>query len=315
MRRVRPECPVHTERNIWYTLCMVNGTHSAEQLKSGPDEGEKKFWKGTDLTTYTSDVKTLEAVKRMNCFKSEPYQSFNYLVIGAGRDVSILEAFSDVPIDHITFLQRGKDETNKLASHGLKAIKGEPEWHDFGKKGDDEPSVEGFNVVLVMDDVRVTPHFMQNIASRGFVIGRGPLVAALEETGNYKIMGAVEHDGMAPSLKKGERGELKGQVRDDEEFKAAGKMKGKASYEDAVNALDKRGLKVEEIKRKGAVLAEYQKLQGSEPEKNEKTDTVDVEEAANAGARGTDQKPDEELKNVPWRTTDTSLLWVVRREY
>lgn len=276
---------------------------------------EIKFWRGTDLTMRTNDVKTLQAIKRLHYFRNEPYKNFNYLVIGADRDVSMLEAFSDVPLDQITFMQRSKDETERLASHGLKAIKGQPEWHDFGNKGESS-SVGGFNVILALDDVRATPHFMQTVASRGFVIGRGPLVAALEETGNYKIIGAVEKDGMAPTMKEGEGGRLEGQVRTDEELKAAGTMKGKVNYDEAVNALDRNGKNVEEIKRKGRVLVEYEKLLGSRPKQHETSAASEdnTTEAANDNKKKTAEKSDEEkLKDVPWRTTDTKLLWVARR--
>ena len=222
------------------------------------EELSRKLKSDPYLEIHSSDIRAWRAFRRafnlyhMNLNKKE------ILVFGEDRDLSITRAFNLDSSAHLTFTTENKAAAHMLRVKGdVHAIKADPEWHQFDKRG--------FIVVAMDDNIRVTKHLLKNVEPGGWFLCGIQVANALRGTGNYKLMGVIERGGSYPTVNKnvGEEFWAKMEIVGDEELRNAPETDGIVTFDQAKGMVEKAGMSTSSVLESYKRLIELAKKDGT----------------------------------------------------
>lgn len=209
------------------------------------------------LEAHAPDIRLWRAFRRAFNLHHVDLNEKEIIVYDPERDVAITRAFSLEDSEHLTFVTERRADAHMLRVKGnIAAIKGQAEWHEFDR--------QGFIVVAMDDDIRVTKHLLKNVQRGGWFLCGIQVASALRGTGKYELKGVIER-GPYPTVNKnvGEDFWKDIHVSNISEYDAAKKVEGMVTKDEAREKLIAAGRKPgDDVIAEYVALLEAAKKQG-----------------------------------------------------
>ena len=306
MRRVRPECPVHTARNVCYTFGMFKQYSSDDIHLETPHPEDEPVFAEKELQTAAEKIRQLRGDPRVEVlhsnvkmwqalktrFKNDLPKNPKVMTLDAGRSVEVQLVFKN---DEVTALVESPQRATALKALGINAVYKRPDTQWL----DDKP-----NMLFALDaDVNVTKKFVRNIESGGWLICSAETAAIiLQDSYQVKCMGTLEP---GPHLEKSKREDRwEHMVSTDEELKSVGGGDF-VTYEEAVKALEDAERPTDNV------CEEYKKLLDEQSNKREARATevgenAEDEEWVQTGGIG-------KLKPLPLNDESKNKIFILKK--
>lgn len=208
------------------------------------------------LEVHASDIREWRAFRRAFNLHNTNLNQKEIIILGEDRNVAITRAFNLDNSAHLTFATESKAAAHMLETKGnIHAIKADPEWHHFEKRG--------FIVVARNDDLRVTKHLIKNVEPGGWFLCGVDVANALR--GKFKVMGVIEQGGAYPSINKSVGDDFWEDmgIESDDELRSAPKTDGIVTFDEAKKMVEAAGMSTSNVLKSYKRLVELAKRDGS----------------------------------------------------